>query len=153
MNAIDFQPWMEGAVAEVLESMCFISTEGEAVEAVEHYQPDWVCSSLRFKGIHNGTFGLAVPPATASTIASNFLGDDEDSLNEAQCAEVICEFANMVCGTLLAHLEPKKTFDLSPPQRHPYGGQGQPGEDRIARTFTLDEGSLYAWLTLQPAHD
>lgn len=149
MNAIEFKPWMEGAVSEVLESMCFISTEGDATDEDAILQSDWICSCLDFRGEPSGTFGLAVPSATASAIAANFLGDDEAGPNDSQTAEVICELANMVCGSLLAHLDPKRTFDLSSPRPDPTGAQDISDENRISATFTLDEGSIYTWLKIK----
>src|SRR5579859_1036033 len=116
MQAIDLKPFMESAVAEVLESMCFISSEGEVPEESGNDLPNWICGELDFVGLTGGTFGIAVPASTASVIAANFLGEEELDLSEKQTTEVVCELTNMVCGSFLAHLDAKQAFTLSPPR-------------------------------------
>lgn len=151
MQASDFNAWLESAVAEVLESMCFTSTCGEG--EMEDSNADWVYSKLHFRGSPNGSFGIGAPLATAQTIAANFLGEDEGDMDRTQAVEVMCEIANMTCGTLLARVEPRRTFDLTTPKLDLYteqvaGAAGGP-VDRIARTFTLDDGVLHAWLEIK----
>jgi CheY-specific phosphatase CheX len=149
MQASDFNPWLKCAVAEVLESMCFVATNGYAEDDSEaSCQPDWICGKLDFKGLPCGSFGIGVPPGTGLAIAANFLGEEEQNISELQAKEVICELTNMMCGTLLAHLEPKRTFNLSSPVCHAFIRESSEQADRIAHTFALDEGYLHAWLEL-----
>jgi CheY-specific phosphatase CheX len=149
MQAIELKPFMESAVAEVLESMCFISSEGEATDESGNDRPDWIRGELEFVGLPGGTFGIAVPPSTAAVMAANFLGEDEADLSEKQTVEVVCELTNMVCGTLLAQIDSKQAFTLSPP-RHVLAGTESPAKSsRVEGTYALDEGVIYTWLELQ----
>jgi CheY-specific phosphatase CheX len=149
MQASELKPFMESAVAEVLESMCFISSEGEATDEMGDDRPNWICGELEFSGIPGGAFGIAVPPSTAAVIAANFLGEDEADLSEKQTVEVVCELTNMVCGTLLAQIDSKQAFTLSPP-KHVSADTGSPAKSgRIQGTYALDEGFIYTWLELQ----
>ena len=148
MQASDFNPWLETAVADVLESMCFSSTGGDADNESMLDLQQWICGTLQFRGVPNGTFGIGLPPQTALTLAANFLGEDEPDIDPAQTTESVCELANMMCGALLAHLEPKRTFNLSSPVPCCLTGNDPPAADRIARTFVLEEGVVHAWLEI-----
>lgn len=147
MKANDFEPWLEGAVAEVLESMCFLSTMGEASETGA--LSNWISSRLDFQGVCSGSFGLCAPHATAQMIATNFLGDDEATLTENQTAEVIGEVANMVCGALLARVESERAFTLTSPEPGIGCTEGMVGADRISHMLALDEGTLQVWLEIR----
>ena len=149
MQAIDFKPFMESAVSEVLESMCFISSEGEAADMAGSSYSDWIRGELDFSGSPGGTFGIAVPPSTAVAIAANFLGEDESDLSAEQTVEVVCELTNMVCGTLLAQLDSRQAFSLSSPRHTPSGTETLASVERIQNTYALDEGLIYTWLELR----
>ena len=148
MQANELKPFMESAVAEVLESMCFISSEGEAADEIND-RPDWIRGELEFLGMPGGTFGIAVPPSTAAVMAANFLGEDEADLSEKQTVEVVCELTNMVCGTLLAQIDSKQAFTLSPPRHVSPDAESPAKGSRIQGTYALDEGFIYTWLELQ----
>ncbi len=149
MQAIDLKPLMESAVAEVLESMYFISSEGEVQDEEDSVRPDWIRGELEFAGTPGGTFGIAVPPSTAALMAANFLGEDEIDPTDKQTVEVVCELTNMVCGTLLAQIDSKQAFTLSTP-RHVLPGTESPMKSgRIEGTYATDEGLVYTWLELQ----
>lgn len=148
MRASDFEPGMEGAVAEVLESMCFFSVCGELGDIHED-RSGWVSSKLNFFGAPCGSFGVSVPPLTARSIGANFLGEEEADLSDTRVEEVIREVANMACGVLLGRIVPSRTFDLSAPQTVVGVGELSEHSNRIAHTFALDEGSLHAWLEIK----
>jgi len=148
LKPTELKPIMELAVAEVLEAMCFISSEGESPEAAGQYPPDWICGELDFAGNLSGSFGIAVPPATGATIAANFLGEDECDLSEEQTMEVICELTNMVAGTLLANLDSRSAFTLSPP-RPGHSAARAAGDGRTGCTVALDEGLIATWLEIR----
>jgi CheY-specific phosphatase CheX len=151
MQANDFNPWLETAVATVLESMCFFSTVGEAAEDTVLELPQaWVGGKLNFRGVPSGTFGISFPAHTARTLAANFLGEDEPEIDEAQTSEAVCELANMMCGALLTRQEAKRTFDLSSPVPcRPDESTGV--ANRIERTFLLEEGVIRVWLEIAGA--
>jgi len=150
MQAVNVKPLMSDAVAEVLEAMCFMFPDGETTAAEAGYsEREWICGELDFSGSESGKFGIAVPPLAAVAIAANFLGDDESDLTSKQVSEVICELTNMICGSLLAHMNPKNAFTLSPPRPEfsstVNGAQGE----RTECTFALDEGFIYTWLEIR----
>ena len=63
--------------------------------------------------------------------------------------EVVCELTNMISGTLLAHLDSKSAFTLSPPRSSCFV-QGNTGDgERSNCTIILDEGVIVTWLLLQ----
>jgi len=149
MQAIDLKPLMEVAVAEVLEAMCFISSEGETTDEAGRCAPDWICGELDFAGHLSGSCGIAVPPSTAGTIAANFLGEDEIALSAEHTREVIGELTNMICGALLAHLDPKSKFTLSPPRPGQPHQHNSSDSERSYCTFALDEGFISTWLEIR----
>ena len=149
MQTLDLSTYMESAVAEVLEAMCFISSDGTVNFENGLFQSDWISGELDFLGEESGTFGIAVPPATAAIIAANFLGEEEADLTDREKSEVVCELSNMVCGTLLAQVDSKKIYTLSKPRpESQYVPSAQ--SQRIDRVYSTDEGYLHAWIVLRP---
>ena len=96
MRATDFDLWMETAVGEVLESMCFLSAVGQV--STEICDADSVACRLNFIGDPNGSFGVRAPGATSRLIAANFLGEDEQELSSEQ-----------VVGDLRGHSQPPQS--------------------------------------------
>ncbi len=140
------QAFLQEAIAEVLESMCFLSVEEEAGYAAEDLT---VAQRLSFVGSHTGNFGLRTSPHTAALIASNFLGLEPEETEDGQAAETIGEIANMACGSLLARLEGRQRFKLSPPCADENTEPASP--HRVSRTLLLDEGTLHAWVEIRKA--
>ncbi len=147
MDVNVFTPWLQASVAEVLESMCFVATLGEAPE--QDPDPDWLSVSLRFEGEPSGSFGVSAPFATSRIIAANLLGEEESEVTHSQAVEVLCEFANMTCGSLLARLDSKQVFTLTSPQGQPMAAHADDGSHTLSRIFELDEGVLQTWLVLK----
>jgi CheY-specific phosphatase CheX len=149
MTGTDIRPCMEDAVSEVLEAMCFISSEGQTDDEEGNYQSDWICGELSFAGPTSGSFGIAVSPATAAVMAANFLGEEESLLSKEQTLEVVCEMANMICGALLSHYDPKNAFTLSPPRHDRSGLTNSAGAPRTSGTYRLDEGFIHSWVEIR----
>ena len=151
MCAADFGAWMAPAIGEVLESMCFLPI-GDRISG-ESGDHDWLACRLSFFGDPNGSFGVQVPEATSRMIAANFLGEDEQDLSSGQVMEVLCEISNMICGSILGQLNPKRTFALSSPvlDLHTDAPSELAGldADRIRQTYALDEGAFHAWLEVE----
>lgn len=148
MQVTDLKHIMELSAGEVLEAMCFISSEGIAEEAAR-VSPEWICGELDFFGYVSGSFGIAVPPSTAATIAVNFLGEDESTSSTEQTMEVVCELTNMICGTLLAQLDSKSVFTLSPPRPGCFLEGNAGDSERSDCILTLDEGFIASWLLIR----
>jgi CheY-specific phosphatase CheX len=130
-----------GAVRDVLETMFFTCVYGDAPggrgdEGLE--------ARVLFGGQRPGEFRLAISPRAAREIAASFLGlEDERQIGEEQVRDVVCEVANMVCGSALSRLAPDLAVELKPPRLAEPGAAGNPCWQTI-RTFDLGDGSLTA---------
>jgi CheY-specific phosphatase CheX len=137
------------AVGEVLETMCFTAL-GEGGGVTDGAEESWVTARLSFRGDPPGRFGVGVPPQTGRAIAASFLGREAEEVSEAQIGEVVCELANMVCGSVLSRLESQTRFDLSCPEPET-GPAGWLEGHGASSVFTLEEGPLAVWMDLEPA--
>jgi CheY-specific phosphatase CheX len=110
---------LSDAAQTVLETMFFTMAEGEAPP--EHpVGAELMHTAITFSGEWRGTFDLQMPVACAQTIAESFVGAEPgEEMPEERVGEVICELANMVCGSTLSHLASDKIFDLSAPRLRP----------------------------------
>jgi CheY-specific phosphatase CheX len=103
---------------------------------------------LTFEGTPSGALTLCVTTAAAGQIAADFLGEDESGLSHERVVEVVCELANMICGSVLSRVESASTFRLASPQFLP-AQEGQNGQrdavDRLAvHTIAISAGTLTA---------
>jgi CheY-specific phosphatase CheX len=137
---------LSDSLAEVVENMFFTTVTGDS-DPSDISSERWISARLSFHGTSEGHFGVRVPPETGRKIAANFLGPEEEALTESQVSEVICELANMLCGSVLSRLERTSAFDLSQPEREPPDA-GYPENLAACRAFFLDEGPLVMWLEL-----
>ncbi len=104
---------LESSMADVLEKMFFIRSLGEPEGTAA--EPD-VVARVRFEGDPPGSFTLRVTRSSASSIAADFLGADDSEVSEPEVADVICELANMICGSVLSRVESNSTFRLASPR-------------------------------------
>jgi CheY-specific phosphatase CheX len=134
---------LSGAVRDVLETMFFTDVVSDKSGHAGAVMPA-LDAQLRFEGKRSGEFRVAIALGAARTVAGNFLGaEDEAEIPEAQVGEVICELANMICGSVLSRLAGDLAFDLSHPELLPGDGDGTGWPETAARTFELENG----WLT------
>jgi CheY-specific phosphatase CheX len=106
---------LQQSVEDVLEKMFFIRSLGDASgEAI--LADSEVKARLAFDGEPSGSLTLRVSRAAARSISADFLGADEGDLNEQQVDEVVCELANMICGSVLSRVESAVTFRLAQPE-------------------------------------
>lgn len=132
------------SASEVLETMCFVAVLGDQKEAVH---ADLVSAELTFKGDPSGRFGVQVPAATGSIIASNFLGKEAEDVTGAEVEQVVGELANMICGSVLSRIEGAARFELSHPVIVP-AGESTPYPQAIRSTLELEEGFINIWSLL-----
>ena len=139
--------FLSESAAEVLESMFFTSpleTSTPTCPAME----SCVSAGLFFRGTPPGRFGICASQDAARSLAASFLGEDPESINVRQCEEVVCELANMVCGSVLSRMEKDALFELTQPKI------GEP-ESRLPENpsacfeFSLEEGSLLVWMQIE----
>jgi CheY-specific phosphatase CheX len=127
---------LASAVGDVLESMFFLDTVGEAGEPPAG--ADTVTVHLSFEGDPAGCFQMRVARPAAIAIAADFLGEDAESLTPQQSADVTLELANMICGAVLSRIESSATFRLGAPQ----AVAGETGEQSLAEAtrYTVETG-------------
>jgi CheY-specific phosphatase CheX len=71
---------------------------------------------LTFEGEPSGALFLSLSAPAARQIAADFLGIDESAVSAAQTADVVCELANMICGSVLSRVESAARFRLASPR-------------------------------------
>lgn len=106
---------LEEAAQSVLENMFFVMPEGTA-EPSDSWDAPLLGARLTFSGEWRGYFELQAPLSSARTLTKGFVGAlDESEVEDEKTSEVICELANMVCGSTLTRLAGDKVFDLGSP--------------------------------------
>ena len=137
------------ATREVLETMFFMDVLSETDEPPEG-SPGTIEARLRFAGERPGEFRIAVTADAARSIATNFLGlDDERALQDSQVGEVAGELANIICGSVLSRLSCDRAFDLSHPEVAAAAADARIWPDAASRTFDLGNGWLTAILRFE----
>ena len=104
---------LRASVAEVLEKMFFVRSLDDFEDAARECV---LVAHLTFEGEPSGSLTLRVAAQAARSIAADFLGMDEGELADAEVGEVICELANMICGSVLSRVESESTFRLATPR-------------------------------------
>jgi hypothetical protein len=97
----------------VLERMFFIQCLLEPQEFVS--EPE-VAAQLTFEGDPSGELTLRITAGAARSVSADFLGAGESDLSEQEIGEVVCELANMICGSVLSRVESSSTFRLATPR-------------------------------------
>ena len=145
---LNYGQLLAGTVDEVLETMFFCFPLGPAEKETG---PDVFRALLPFRGQPSGTLEVCLSEASARMLAAGFLGEDEEALTDAQPGEVVCELANMLCGSLVSRLESDRHFDLGSPVLLPAGFAATPYPAVASQTFQLENGILSVTLSLEPA--
>jgi CheY-specific phosphatase CheX len=134
---------LSAAVRDVLETMSFAEVAGETAGDTGS-EVARIEARLLFHGQRPGKFRVAISPTVARGIAVDFLGlEDGDAIEESQVGEVVCEVANMICGSVLSRLEADLVFELTSPRLVEAAEQGGWPQE-AARTFDLGRGGLTA---------
>jgi len=137
MGADEIQAAMDAAAAEVLETMCFAdvlaSAAGPAPADGAAGVPA-VTAELHFEGDPPGWFRAGAPARLARALAAGFLGLEEPEVSDLQAGEVVCELANMICGSLLSHIPSETVFRIGHPE--------------LVMTVRWGEGASHRWFDL-----
>lgn len=151
MSEQKFDQLLSGTVDTVLETMFFAQTLGPA-------EPESgtavVEARLAFYGRPSGTLCVCLSEASARELAAGFLGEDEEMLKDSQPGEVVCELANMLCGSLVSKLETEESFALGSPELVQPGSVPAPDSDAIPaarKSFELENGIMTVTLHLDSA--
>ncbi|HUA63660.1 MAG TPA: chemotaxis protein CheX [Verrucomicrobiae bacterium] len=137
------------SVRQVLEKMFFAEPLDGGSTALE---ADGLAVRVAFDGSPSGALVLAITDAAARRVAADFLGEDESSVDSAQTSEVICELANMICGSILSRVESQTIFRLASPtilSADHWRFHFEPGCGRVIHTVQLENGSLTASAEIQ----
>jgi chemotaxis protein CheY-P-specific phosphatase CheC len=148
MTETNLDQLLTTSVDSVLETMFFCSTFGPAEEETSSAVLE---SCLTFHGRPSGTFGVRLSEASARVLAAGFLGEDEETLTDSQTGQVVCELANMLCGSLLSNLHTSESFELSSPKLVPCGEDAPFGSEAnyaARKRFELEMGTLTLTLNL-----
>jgi CheY-specific phosphatase CheX len=105
---------LRNSVTDVLEKMFFVRSLDED-EAGERDSGEMLTAQLTFEGELPGSLSLQIRSKAARALAADFLGSEEEDLSDREVGEVICELANMICGSVLSRVESGTAFRLSSP--------------------------------------
>lgn len=75
-----------------------------------------VGATLSFHGPSTGLVYLFLPTAMVTRITANFLGLDEEEVNEEQKKDAVKESLNMIGGNMLSFFDKKGAFKLGIPE-------------------------------------
>ena len=111
----ELQQQLSSSVQEVLEKMFFVSPP-ETPGACSGPEDKSLTARVSFEGDSRGELLMSVSCPAARSIAADFLAVEPRELQDEQVSAVVCELANMICGSVLSRLESAATFHLAPPQ-------------------------------------
>jgi CheY-specific phosphatase CheX len=136
---------LAAAASDVLETMFFSSVIGEAPVSAT-LSANALAARLQFSGARGGAFGLRLTEEAARVIAANFLAEENDEPTEQQVQEVICELANMMCGSVLSRLDRGAHFDLGQPAMVAAAEVAAP--EAVSRAFDIGDGEVAMFLSM-----
>lgn len=110
---------------------------------------DAIAVRLAFEGDPPGWLAARVAAPLARSLAANLLGLDEGEVASSQAEAVVCELANMICGSLLSQLECEKTFRLGTPSTESAGQRKDESGDAIVHTVEAAGGVLTVMLKME----
>lgn len=127
---------VEESVREVLETMFFSDVFGN----LEEIPPaQFLRAELAFRGTPSGRMGVQVTAESASRFTADFLGVETDEVTDRAVGQVLCELANMVCGSMLSRMDCEKRFDLSSPE---LVGTMDVAAPPLRSAFALEDGAI-----------
>ena len=135
---------LAAAAEQVLDTMFFVTVIAQTESAPEEALT--VCACLEFRGEPSGSFGINVQESAARVIASNFLGEEPETVSPEQVSEVVRELANMFCGAVLTQIHGDNLFELTSPELQDPERALAAAAQGTSRTFDLGEGLLQAYL-------
>jgi CheY-specific phosphatase CheX len=113
MTELNFDQLLSTTVDSVLQTMFFTVIWGPAEPETNGAVLE---SRLAFHGHPSGTFDVCLSEPSARLLAAAFLGENEESLTDSQTGQVVCELANMLCGSLVSTLQSDESFELDSPE-------------------------------------
>lgn len=126
------------STAQVLEEMFFTGIEATGNEG-EVAATNPIHVELRFSGPLAGAFRLLMDEEAARVLGCTLTCPEGDEFPRERSVQVAGELANMICGSLLSHLEPDANLSLTSPAEV---GDDSVMEGSIRRWFCVPEGAL-----------
>lgn len=141
---------LRNSVHEVLEKMFFaqVLEEEPCSGPPIPLRPAGITARVTFQGEPPGALTMRITSAAARSIAADFLGHDPETVSHRQITEVVCELANMICGSLLSRVEGATTFNLSAPQIVPPAAEPDGGSAITFYAADLSNGTLTVAVTI-----
>jgi hypothetical protein len=137
------------ATGEVLETMFFTGVYDPAQPGKAETEPR-VGARVRFQGTPCGVLTLSLSEIAARALAANFLAVEPDNpLPDAESGLVVCELANMICGSLLSRVRTPEHFRLSSPELV-LADRAHDAAAPPRQSLDLGEGTIDLWLALEP---
>ncbi len=130
---------LDSCCEQVLETMFFSPVLDHA--AVPAEAGARMAARLSFRGIPSGAFEVDADAAVARSLAASFLGADEPAVTPQQIKDVLGEFTNMTCGSVLSSLGRVEYFHLAPPEVTSPAAFS-PQVQGVRRGFVLENGTL-----------
>jgi CheY-specific phosphatase CheX len=100
---------------EVLEQMFFVRPVSDP-DAGDSPACPHIVADVDFAGEPPGHLILSVSTQAARSIAADFLAEEEGVLSQQQVEEVVCELANIICGSVLTRLGSRTLFRIGSPR-------------------------------------
>lgn len=143
----EWDEMLVAATGEVLETMFFTGVYGPAPASASPAVPR-LAARLSFESTPSGALTLSVSEPAVRALAANFLASEEDDpLPVSQLGSVICELANMICGSLLSRVKAEEHFRLCSPELLPDGAACPP--DALSQSLDVGDGAIDLWLALE----
>jgi CheY-specific phosphatase CheX len=125
---------------QVLEQMFFVRPLGDFLPPDPPSCPHLV-AAVDFAGEPSGHLILSVSIQAARSIAADFLAEEEPVLSEEQVGEVVCELANIICGSVLTRVESRTLFHLGSPRLRSLDIMAEPHASAI-QSLNLWNGNI-----------
>lgn len=142
MNNPTLQLALAECTSEVLEQMFFARPVDDVAKANSSSQ---MTAEVNFDGEASGHLTLSASGQAARSIAADFLAEDEPALSERQVGEVLCELANIICGSVLTRMESSTHFHLDSPRLISERGRSMPRRAAV-QSLKLWNGNLIVTL-------
>lgn len=111
---------MRQAISNVLETMFFqpvqISDKNSTLQEWFSDKESILGAALKFTGPSAGSFYVIIPVKLVAEITANFLGLEEEEINEEQIEDTLKEALNMIGGHMLSLFDKGGDISLSIPE-------------------------------------
>jgi len=120
MDSETMMKTMRQAISNVLETMFFqpvqITDKNSTLQEWFSDKQSLLGAALKFTGPSEGSFFFIIPPKLAGKITANFLGLEEEEINEEQIEDTLKEALNMIGGHMLSLFDKEGDISLGIPE-------------------------------------